>query len=79
MTQRIGTNLGGGSHWADWHFTTATGPFATVRACHACKHTEIIRKGIPGVGRGYGFREGNKARGRMIQHIKSKHPELQEQ
>lgn len=49
------------------------GPFAVVRVCDICGHTELVRKGQPGVGRGYGFREGNKARGRMIQHIKKEH------
>jgi len=42
---------------------------ATVRVCDICGHIEKVVKGRPGVGRGYGMREGNKARGRMIQHI----------
>lgn len=49
-------------------------PLGVVRACPCCKHTEIVRTGISGVGRGYGMREGNKARGRMIQHIRAAHP-----
>ena len=61
---------------AEIYFKTVTGPLATVRVCIVCGHKEIVRKGIRGAGRGYGMREGNKARGRMIQHIKSEHPEV---
>lgn len=50
-------------------------PLGVVRVCPCCKHSEIVKTGIQGVGRGYGMREGNKARGRMIQHIKATHPE----
>jgi len=56
-------------------FTVHEGAFMVVRGCRFCKHIEKVRKGIPGVGRGYGMREGNKARGRMIQHVKEAHPE----
>jgi len=49
------------------------GPFAVVRACRICGHQEIVQKNKFGVGRGYGFREGNKARGRIIKHVKEKH------
>lgn len=51
-------------------FYTVKGPFAVIRACVICGHIEKVVKGKPGVGRGYGMREGNRARGRMIQHIK---------
>lgn len=57
----------------DFHFTNLYGPFAVVRKCNHCDHTEIVKTGKKWVGRGYGFREGNKARGRMIQHIKANH------
>ena len=53
----------------------ASGPLAIVRVCKICGHFETVKKGIPGVGRSYGMREGNKARGRIIQHIKDNHPE----
>lgn len=61
-------------------YKETTSALATVRVCLCCPqrhtaHAEIVRKGLPGVGRGYGLREGNKARGRMIQHIKTAHPE----
>lgn len=56
-------------------FAVFEGPRAVVRGCLFCKHFEKIQKGLPGVGRGYGMREGNKARGRMIQHVKEEHPE----
>lgn len=54
-------------------FYTVRGPFATIRVCDICGHAEKVATGRPGVGRGYGLREGNKARGRMIQHIKDAH------
>jgi hypothetical protein len=47
-------------------------PLGTARICNLCGHSEIVRSGI-GMGRGYGMREGNKARGRMIQHLKNDH------
>lgn len=61
-----------------WHedrygFSVTEGPMAVVRACDICGHLEIVKKGIRGAGRGYGMREGNRARGRMIQHIREKH------
>lgn len=58
-----------------------SGPMATIRTCLICKHAEIVRKTPKGLGlgrgpgRGYGLREGNKARGRMFDHYKEKHPE----
>lgn len=58
-----------------------SGPMATIRTCLLCKHAEVVRKAPKGFGlagghgRGYGFREGNKARGRMFDHYKEKHPE----
>ncbi len=61
--------------WSD-HYKTVEGPLAVVRACKYCKHIEIVKKGLRGAGRGYGMCEGNKARGRMIQHIKATHPEV---
>jgi len=63
--------------WAD-HFRTLKGPFGVVRACNYCNHLEILKTGIPGSGQGYGMREGNKARGRIVQHIKENHPEVME-
>lgn len=60
---------------ADSLYKTYEGPLAVIRACSCCKHFEIVRKGLHGAGRGYGMREGNKARGRIIQHIKTAHPE----
>jgi hypothetical protein len=55
-------------------FIQSSSAMATVRACKWCKHAEVVRSGQLGVGRGYGMREGNKARGRMIQHVKAAHP-----
>jgi hypothetical protein len=60
---------------ADKHFTRHDGHFAIVANCHHCKHTDVVRK-ERNPGRGWGMREGNKQRGRMIQHVKSVHPEV---
>lgn len=57
------------------HFKTYARPLGTVRVCNHCGHVEIVKSGTRGTGRGYGMREGNKARGRMIQHIKTHHPD----
>lgn len=54
-------------------FTTLRGPFASVRGCKFCKHVEIYR--YTGGHRGAGMVGGNKARGRIIQHVKATHPE----
>ena len=59
---------------ADYLYTHVTGPMASVRGCLLCKHYESIPVNRRNVGRGYGMREGNKARGKMIQHIKECHP-----
>jgi hypothetical protein len=49
------------------------GPLAVTRACRLCKWHDTRRK-IAGNGRGEGMREGNKQRGRLIQHLKEAHP-----
>ena len=54
-------------------FHTAKGPFGIVRVCNFCEYKIILRTGLRGAGRGYGFREGNKARGKMIQHYNKMH------
>lgn len=59
---------------ADKHFKRFDGPAAIVATCNHCKHADIVRK-ERNPGRGWGMREGNKQRGRMIQHIKTMHPE----
>lgn len=56
-------------------FSTFKGPAAVVRNCKCCKHFELVKKGLRGAGRSYGFVAGNKARGMMIQHFKTAHPE----
>lgn len=50
------------------------GPFGVTRACRLCKWHDFRRK-IAGNGRGEGMREGNKQRGRLIQHLKETHPD----
>ena len=57
-------------------FGFRAGPLAIVRFCRLCDHAEILKTGRPGVGRGFGMREGNKSRGRMIQHIKAEHADV---
>lgn len=63
------------SHPAEKHFSRRNMPLAIVAACKHCQHTDTVKKGSK-PGRGWGMREGNKQRGRMIQHIKSAHPDL---
>lgn len=52
-------------------FTTTRGPMASIRKCKICGHVEIYR--YTGGHRGAGMVGGNKARGRMIQHLKAEH------
>lgn len=73
-------NRGCEDHGLFWYFL---GPLSAVRACKHCSHVETVRRILPGrgaltnpLGRGYGMSEGNKARGRMIQHVKAAHPEF---
>ena len=61
------------------HFTHYVGPTRVARGCKYCKLVIMTDKAIRGrnpIGRGYGMVVGNKARGQMIQHIKSAHPEV---
>jgi hypothetical protein len=55
------------------HFVTTRHASASIRACKYCKHVEIYR--YVGGHRGAGMVGGNKARGRMIQHLKAAHPD----
>lgn len=57
----------------DAMFRTIKGPFAVVRACNFCDYKVVLKTGQRGVGCGFGFREGNKARGKMIQHYNKIH------
>lgn len=45
---------------------------ATVRWCKLCGFKVVVRHGLR-QGRGYGFREGNKARGTIVRHLHEKH------
>lgn len=54
-------------------FRVLYGPLGVVRVCKFCKFSVMVAIGIPNVGRGYGMREGNKARGKMIQHFNTEH------
>lgn len=59
---------------AYYGFSRFDGPFAIVGSCHHCKFTDTVRKAPKGTaGRGWGMREGNKQRGRMIQHAREAH------
>lgn len=62
-------------HRAEKYISHIVGPLAVVRGCLLCKHVDVMRK-ERSPGRGWGMREGNKQRGRLIQHIKEKHPEV---
>lgn len=59
------------SHPAENLFTCVMGPIVVCRRCNVCGYMLQRRRG--GRGRGAGFREGNKHRGEMIQHIKAQH------
>lgn len=61
-------------HPAEQFFTRINGPFAISAGCNLCKHVDVVKK-ERNPGRGWGMREGNKQRGRMIQHIKDAHAE----
>ena len=56
-----------------YEFDTYTGPLATTRACRLCSFVVTTPKGIRGVGRAYGMVQGNKDRGKIIQHLKKIH------
>lgn len=59
------------------HFERVNRPLAIVAWCKLCDFRDTVRKERTGTaGRGWGMREGNKQRGRMIQHIKTAHPEV---
>jgi len=61
------------------HITRATdaltavthGPMAIARGCRLCSFVDCRPRGR---GRGAGFREGNKQRGRVHQHMNAEHP-----
>lgn len=62
-------------HPAEKFFRRGNGPLAIWGTCCLCKHgTATPKERNPG--RGWGMREGNKLRGRMIQHVKDAHPEV---
>lgn len=63
------------AHSAEQFFTRHNGASAITAGCKLCKHIDIVKK-VRNPGRGWGMREGNKQRGRMIQHIKDAHPEV---
>jgi hypothetical protein len=64
-------------HWAEQYIGEMIGPLVVMRYCKVpgCKFN-VRRQRYSGGGRGTGFREGNKQRGAIIQHIKECHPEL---
>ena len=51
------------------------GHFAVGRSCTICSYGVVKRK-ERNPGRGWGMREGNILRGKVIQHIKETHSEL---
>ena len=64
------------SHKADGYIKARDLPRGIVRTCLICSFSDTVMKPRPGTaGRGWGMREGNKQRGRLIQHIKDHHPE----
>jgi hypothetical protein len=64
-------------HKADSFISHKDLPRGIIRACKLCKFADTVIKPRPGTaGRGWGMREGNQQRGRLIQHIKAAHPEV---
>ena len=61
-------------HRAEAFFVRRDMPNGIIGMCKLCKHSDVVKK-ERSPGRGWGMREGNKQRGRMIQHIKDAHPE----
>jgi hypothetical protein len=66
---------------AEQYIGKSESALAVVRFCkvRGCNWSDTRRKPFPGnsgVGRGNGFREGNKQRGRAIQHVKQCHADL---
>jgi len=55
------------------HYTVTRSAMASIRVCKYCKHSEIYK--YTGGHRGAGMVGGNKANGRMIQHLKAAHPD----
>lgn len=53
----------------------ASGPLATVYACPFCPYSEVMRKGLRGVGRGYGLGVGGALSSKVAAHIRAHHPE----
>lgn len=60
---------------ADKFIAHRDAPLAILRWCTICNHSDVVRK-VRNAGRGWGMREGNKQRGRLIQHVKAEHPDL---
>ena len=56
----------------------ADGKFAIVRRCTICSFT-LSKPKERNPGRGWGMREGNILRGKMVQHVKDEHGHLLEQ
>lgn len=65
------------SHPVDQFIVKYESGLSLVRACRLCGHVDTVRKLPRGrAGRGWGFREGNKQRGRLIQHVLENHPQV---
>jgi hypothetical protein len=66
--------------WTEKYIDSKETALGVVRWCcvKGCKWSDFRKKGPRGtMGRGNGFREGNKQRGRAIQHVKEAHPNLE--
>ena len=57
-----------------YQFSRSDGPLGISARCLLCRFYDFVRKPPEGQrGRGWGMREGNKQRGRMIQHFNAVH------
>ena len=65
----------GGNSQAKFFVQTTNGHFAIGRTCTVCRFG-LTRQKERNPGRGWGMREGNILRGKMIRHVRESHPEL---
>ena len=69
------TDMTGTTSQAKFFVQTTNGYFAIGRTCTICGFG-LTRQKERNPGRGWGMREGNILRGKMIRHVRENHPQL---